>query len=438
MGNTIESAKSVQAAPPAEYSSIKKNTSAAPAAEKQPVFINRTDGFAMSLGYESFKPSDTLPLTGFTFFAGPRFATSRSDQEFGGISTSGIYFERLQGAAFEPVDTEMMNSTCFEAYGSAGSQLYYQNPRKETITGFGVEQSIQFFIKPEEGNFRFSLGIDDRIGFVINDERELSGSIALGSVAEATTEIKNMDVSANIGIWHRRDVPVGGPVRPTNSGIALIAGITVTPNQEPKSWPIENKSNADSSQTEGATASTSPKTIPTELEKLGYAVPAATNVDAVNDQAPPTARLDPIQFNMSRPNAGDLIKLETIAKTRALTLADFMALGIFNDPAKAEPHLQTLANALITDFTNNADRKLTIAGHTSQDGTEAFNLHISQNRIAVIKMALVALGVPENRIELEACGESRPLAEESRYADNPRQLLNARTTNRRVEFTYNE
>lgn len=50
-----------------------------------------------------------------------------------------------------------------------------------------------------------------------------------------------------------------------------------------------------------------------------------------------------------------------------------------------------------------------LTGHTDNVGTESSNLILSEKRAQVIQQHLIAQGVPENQIQMEAKGESEPL-----------------------------
>jgi len=99
------------------------------------------------------------------------------------------------------------------------------------------------------------------------------------------------------------------------------------------------------------------------------------------------------------------------------------------DNAKAELKsemyydLDKLANFML----DNPDFKLKISGHTDSDGSETFNLKLSQERAEEIQEYLVQLGnIPAARIEAKGFGSSKPIVEET-TEENKR-------LNRRVEF----
>jgi len=70
--------------------------------------------------------------------------------------------------------------------------------------------------------------------------------------------------------------------------------------------------------------------------------------------------------------------------------------------------------------------KVEIGGHTDSDGDAAYNLKLSQERVDMVKKALVEFGVDANRLTTKGYGESKPLVKN----DSPEN----KAKNRRVEF----
>lgn len=67
-----------------------------------------------------------------------------------------------------------------------------------------------------------------------------------------------------------------------------------------------------------------------------------------------------------------------------------------------------------------------ISGHTDWQGSQGFNLTLSQKRANAVRDALIAQGVPGNRLVAEGYGEFRPIADNN--------TADGRAKNRRVEF----
>jgi len=90
-----------------------------------------------------------------------------------------------------------------------------------------------------------------------------------------------------------------------------------------------------------------------------------------------------------------------------------------------KPTLSKLA-ATMREYNQNT---VTIAGHTDSKGTASYNQILSRDRAYAVANYLTASGVPNNRINVVAYGESRPVASnDTEYG---------RQQNRRVELTIN-
>ena len=70
--------------------------------------------------------------------------------------------------------------------------------------------------------------------------------------------------------------------------------------------------------------------------------------------------------------------------------------------------------------------KIRIEGHTDSDGSEAYNLKLSQSRASAVMTYLVEQGVQADRLEAVGFGESRPL--------DTNRTSEGKAANRRVEF----
>ena len=75
---------------------------------------------------------------------------------------------------------------------------------------------------------------------------------------------------------------------------------------------------------------------------------------------------------------------------------------------------------------DNPEYLLRIEGHTDSEGSNEYNLDLSQRRAGNIREYLIAAGVDGLRIKHEGFGNMQPLVKESSSADKAK--------NRRVEF----
>lgn len=78
------------------------------------------------------------------------------------------------------------------------------------------------------------------------------------------------------------------------------------------------------------------------------------------------------------------------------------------------------------DWQNKPGELLLLQGHTDKIGSERYNYRLSRKRAFAVKSSLIAFGLPQDRIQVEIWGKTRPRLER----------LNASTaqTNRRVEI----
>ncbi len=70
--------------------------------------------------------------------------------------------------------------------------------------------------------------------------------------------------------------------------------------------------------------------------------------------------------------------------------------------------------------------KVEIAGYTDSDGDDQYNLKLSQERVDMVKKALIEFGIDKNRLKSKGYGESSPIA--------PNDTAENKAKNRRVEF----
>ncbi len=87
-----------------------------------------------------------------------------------------------------------------------------------------------------------------------------------------------------------------------------------------------------------------------------------------------------------------------------------------------------LALKRIYEILNKRKMKIKIEGHTSDEGTEAYNLELSEKRAAAVKEYLVKLGYDNTKIGAKGYGKSRPIYKNKDGQINPK--------NRRVEIVF--
>ncbi len=91
-----------------------------------------------------------------------------------------------------------------------------------------------------------------------------------------------------------------------------------------------------------------------------------------------------------------------------------------------QPILQADASALKQIFSMDSNFIVTVEGHCDERGSAEYNLALGDRRAAATRDALVALGVPSDKLRTVSYGKERPLctdATEDCYARNRRAHL---------------
>jgi outer membrane protein OmpA-like peptidoglycan-associated protein len=96
------------------------------------------------------------------------------------------------------------------------------------------------------------------------------------------------------------------------------------------------------------------------------------------------------------------------------------------DKATLKPESTTIIKQVADMMKEHPEIALKIEGHTDSDGTDTYNLELSQKRSEAVKAALINEGVDGKRLSSEGFGESKPVA--GNDTDE------GKAANRRVEF----
>jgi len=109
-----------------------------------------------------------------------------------------------------------------------------------------------------------------------------------------------------------------------------------------------------------------------------------------------------------------------------------LALYFEYDQATLHPRAQKQLDIVAGLLKSDPNKKLKIAGHTDDKGTDDYNLNLSRARAETVKVQLVALGVPEAQVITTALGKAQPLSPNQKAdgSDDP----NGRSKNRRAEI----
>jgi outer membrane protein OmpA-like peptidoglycan-associated protein len=87
-------------------------------------------------------------------------------------------------------------------------------------------------------------------------------------------------------------------------------------------------------------------------------------------------------------------------------------------------------NKLFTYLNENPNYTLDIFGHTDHDGSELYNLQLSQDRAEAVAQFFIKKGILAKRLNFKGFGETQPIAENA--------SKNGKHLNRRVEFIINK
>lgn len=91
-----------------------------------------------------------------------------------------------------------------------------------------------------------------------------------------------------------------------------------------------------------------------------------------------------------------------------------------------KPQYLGLLQDLSTKLVNNPGLKMTLEGHTDEDGSREYNVALGQRRSEAVRQILVRLGVPASQLEAVSFGEEKPAVE----GNTP----SAKSQNRRAEM----
>lgn len=96
------------------------------------------------------------------------------------------------------------------------------------------------------------------------------------------------------------------------------------------------------------------------------------------------------------------------------------------DSATLRPDAVPLLDALAVGLEAEVAAQITVIGHTSSEGSDAYNYELSQRRASAVVEAMVTRGIAPTRLAAEGRGETQPMADNASEA--------GRALNRRVEI----
>ena len=123
----------------------------------------------------------------------------------------------------------------------------------------------------------------------------------------------------------------------------------------------------------------------------------------------------------------DLMKLAAVKEeARGLVLTLSGSVLFASSKSELLPAARERLDQVATALLAMKDRKLTVEGHTDSQGSNDFNLGLSQKRADAVRSYIISRGYSETLIQASGIGEVRPVADNSN--------TEGRAKNRRVEI----
>lgn len=116
------------------------------------------------------------------------------------------------------------------------------------------------------------------------------------------------------------------------------------------------------------------------------------------------------------------------ASNLTLENGKFVTHAIKFDVNKAilKPESMAILNKLTAYMTSNPTIRFQINGHTDSDGSDDFNMKLSEKRAEAVREQLITMGIDANRLIVKGFGETNPMTENTSFE--------GKAMNRRVEF----
>lgn len=96
------------------------------------------------------------------------------------------------------------------------------------------------------------------------------------------------------------------------------------------------------------------------------------------------------------------------------------------DKYNLRPESNTELNKLVKILVENPNLRIEISGHTDSQGTDTYNVTLSNNRASAVVDYLIKAGIDKSRLEFRGAGEAEPI--------DTNETKEGRQNNRRVEF----
>jgi len=94
----------------------------------------------------------------------------------------------------------------------------------------------------------------------------------------------------------------------------------------------------------------------------------------------------------------------------AVEIISLKGVNFRHDKADLTQASKAILDEVVATLTRRSDIKVEIAAHADSDGTDAYNLKLSDRRAASVRRYLVSHGIDTKRLTTIGYGESRPIA----------------------------
>lgn len=346
------------------------------------------------------------------------------DNGFGGMSIFGFSLARhlnLELSGYGSVVSRNSDSGTDGIIGIGADlqQLLTPGPLQLFVVGGGGGEYDKLGTAARHDSYApyldAGLGVIARLGRRLDLRAEARGYAVFNDKAYAGSD-PLVDLRVNLGLQYsfgtaattksadRHIEPAAGPC---GTGTNAVTGGCAAASPQPAAVDTDGDGVPDSrDQCPGTPAGTAvdARGCPLVLDSDGDGV-----VDAL-DQCPGT----PLGFKVDA--VGCIVEQTVVLKTVNF---DF---GTDRLSTEAKATLDQVAASLLTQ----PALRIEISGHTDSLGPQAYNLTLSQRRVAAVKNYLVAHGVAGDRLSAEGYGEFSPIASN--------ETERGRAQNRRVEF----
>ncbi len=107
---------------------------------------------------------------------------------------------------------------------------------------------------------------------------------------------------------------------------------------------------------------------------------------------------------------------------------EFQPIYFDHDKSEVKPEFHEYLNEMALILEGIHDLRIKVTGHTDSDGTDEYNIGLSQRRAKAIKAYFLSRGVSEDKLEIDFKGERKPI--------DTNVTREGKQRNRRVDFEF--